>query len=260
MPIHRRPTPPMNGHPTNASASSGWATLAPRLRWVLEHFPGAKPSGAGWMSRCPAHDDNTPSLSISQGTNGKVLVHCHARCSLEDVLERAGLRVAHLDPTVPAEVAAYDYRDEAGELLFQVVRMDPKAFRQRTPNGAGGWHSRLGDVRRVLYRLPELLAADPASPVFYPEGEKDADRLAAIGLVATTHSGGAGKWRPEYAAALRGRRVVVLPDNDAPGRAGARQVAAGLVGVAAWVKVLDLPGLPDKGDVSDWLAANGFEG
>lgn len=211
-------------------------------------------------ARCPAHDDHKPSLSIGQGEDGRVLIHCHAGCSPADVLAAVGLRPADLFPNNPVIVASYDYRAEDNALLYQVVRMDPKAFRQRVPDGRGGWRWSLGDVRRVLYRLPELLAADTAAPVFYPEGEKDADRLAALGLVATTHAGGAGRWRPEYAAALRGRHVVVLPDNDPPGRAGARKVAEGLRGIAASIKILDLPGLPEKGDVSDWLSAKGFEG
>jgi hypothetical protein len=227
---------------------------------VLKHFTGVKPSRCGWVALCPFHEDQKPSLSISQAVDGRVLIHCHAACPFADVLAAAGLRPADLFPGNPVIDATYDYRAEDHALLYQVVRMDPKAFRQRAPDGRGGWRWTVGNVRRVLYCLPELLAADPAALVFYPEGEKDADRLAGLGLVATTHAGGAGKWRPEHAESLRGRHVVVLPDNDPPGRAGARKVAEGLVGVAASVRVLELPGLPEKGDVSDWLAARGFEG
>jgi hypothetical protein len=153
-------------------------------------------------------------------------------------------------------VATYDYRDEAGNLLYQTVRYAPKDFRQRRPDRNGGWLWNLDGVQRVLYRLPELCQAAPTDWVFVCEGEKDADRLAALGLTATTNPMGAGKWREEYADPLRGRRVGLLPDHDEPGRKHAAQVAASLTRHgAAEVKVLPLPGVPDKGDVSDWLAA-----
>jgi hypothetical protein len=153
--------------------------------------------------------------------------------------------------------AVYDYQDEAGCLRFQTVRYDPKDFRQRRPDGNGGWVWDLKGVERLLYRLPELLAADPSEPVYVLEGEKDADRLRELGLVATTNPMGAGKWLPSFSNVLSGRHVVVLPDNDGAGRDHARQVAQSLTGVAASVKVLELPGLPEAGDVSDWLAGGG---
>lgn len=155
-------------------------------------------------------------------------------------------------------VATYDYRDETGLLLFQVVRSDPKAFRQRRPDGAGAWAWNLQGVRLVLYRLPQLLA-DPEATVWVCEGEKDADNLAAIGLVATTNAMGAKKWRPEYSASLRGRRVVLVQDADAEGHRHVARVAAALHGVAVGVTVLPpfaLDGIKGA-DVSDWLAAGG---
>jgi hypothetical protein len=105
--------------------------------------------------------------------------------------------------------------------------------------------------------LPELLQADSAAPVLIEEGEADADNLAVLGLVATTNPGGAGKWREEFNEFFRGRHVVILPDNDAAGRKHAQQVAQHLHGIAVSVKVLTLSGLPEKGDVSDWLKAGG---
>jgi hypothetical protein len=161
--------------------------------------------------------------------------------------------------------AVYDYRDEAGCLLFQAVRYrNPKDFRQRRPQGLNprndhpeDWVWDLQGVARVLYRLPELRAADPAAPVFVPEGEKDVDNLRELGLVAVTNPMGAGKWLPIFNAVLRGRHVVVLPDNDDPGQQHARAVASSLATVAASVKVLALDGLSPGGDVSDWLAAGG---
>jgi 5S rRNA maturation endonuclease (ribonuclease M5) len=237
---------------------------------LLPRFSGVRAAGEGrWSARCPAHDDQRASLSISAGEGGKTLLHCHAGCPTADVLAIIGLTPRDLFANAngsngngharPArrEVAQYDYRDEQGNLLYQVVRFDPKDFRQRRPTPGGGWTWKLGDTRRVLFRLSELLAADPAATVFVVEGEKDVDRLHALGLAATCNVGGAGKWRAEYNDCLRGRPVVILPDNDAPGRAHAAQVAAALHGVAASVKVLELPNLPDKGDVSDWIDHGG---
>ena len=158
-------------------------------------------------------------------------------------------------------VATYDYQDEQGKFLYQVVRYVPKTFKQRRPNGNGGWIWNLDGVRRVLYRLPKLLAADPSYPVFVPEGEKDVDNLRALepDFIATTNPGGAGKWHDEYSKVLAGHgaTVVLLPDNDEPGRKHALQVGLSLLKAGVSVKVIQLPGLPSKGDVSDWLAAGG---
>ncbi len=154
-------------------------------------------------------------------------------------------------------VAEYDYHDEAGTLLYQAVRYLPKGFKQRRPDGSGGWIWKLDGVRLVPYRLPEVLAADPSAPVYIPEGEKDVENLWMLGVVATCNAMGAGKWRAEYNEFLRGRHVILLPDNDKAGTDHARAVAGALTGIAASVKVLNLPGLPDKGDVSDWLTMGG---
>lgn len=153
--------------------------------------------------------------------------------------------------------AEYDYTDERGEVLYQVCRKNPKGFFQRRPDGKGGWENNLNGVRRVLYRLPELLESDPSATVFVCEGEKDVDALRSLGLVATTNPGGAEKWRNEYSNHLRRRHVVILPDNDESGRKYSEQVSKSLDGIVASVKVLRLPGLPEKGDVSDWLNADG---
>lgn len=159
----------------------------------------------------------------------------------------------------PRIVKTYDYTDASGEIVFQVCRYEPKTFKQRRPDGAGGWTWSVKGVQQVPYRLPQMLAA-PDALVFVVEGEKDADALAAIGLVATCNAGGAGKWRDDLASHFAGRRVVVLPDNDDAGRDHAHMVAAKLRGVATSVRTLLLPGLAQKGDVSDWLAAGGTAG
>jgi putative DNA primase/helicase len=153
----------------------------------------------------------------------------------------------------------YPYADAAGRLLFEVVRTaDPKGFYQRRPSSKGDSRvNGLGDIVPVPYRLRELATADPAVTVHIPEGEKDVDALVALGLVATCNPMGAGKWRDAYSDHLTGRNVVILPDNDDAGRDHAQQVARSLRGKAASVKVVELPELPEKGDVSDWLAKGG---
>ena len=168
--------------------------------------------------------------------------------------------------------ASYEYRDEQGKLLFEVVRLvtpgaGRKSFYQRKRDPSGGWQWKLGRTRRVLYRLPELISADPDSPVFVVEGEKDVNRLYAEGFVATTNPGGALKWRDEYAAHLAGRRIIIIPDNDPPnpekptehlkGQKHAMMVARSVARHADSVRVLELPELPPKGDVSDFLDAGG---
>jgi hypothetical protein len=150
--------------------------------------------------------------------------------------------------------ATYDYRDESGRPVFQVVRFIGKTFKQRKPDGVGGWIWKLEGVRRVLYRLPELLAADPAAVVYICEGEKDVETLRARGFAATTSSQGAKNWRhtaDNAVKVLRGRHVVIVPDNDEEGRLYASTVAASLIGVAASVRTCRLPAK----DVSDWFAA-----
>ncbi|HOD81763.1 MAG: hypothetical protein BWX88_03439 [Planctomycetes bacterium ADurb.Bin126] len=240
------------------------------LQTILDRVQRARRTGPRqWQASCPAHDDRHASLSIGQGDDGRVLIDCKAGCPTLEVLKAMGLKFSDLYPlpVSPARsgsddsprgriVSTYDYRDEGGTLLFQVVRFDPKDFRQRRPDGKGGWTWKLGNTPRVLYRLPELLAADVSEWVFQVEGEKDADNLARLGLVATTNPGGAGKWNKlADDLALHGRRVAVLGDKDTPGRAHAQDVATRLRGKAAEIKIIELPG--ESKDVSDWLQAGG---
>lgn len=226
------------------------------------------PSGDGWVAAlCPLHKDSTPSFAFHRPTgNWK----CHAGCGQGDALRylkltagldyHAALKLLGDRLGLPAPRAeahpeqCYAYTDENGVLLFEVVRFGGKKFRQRRPDGQGGHVWNLNGTRRVLYRLTDLQARS-SEPVFIVEGEKDVERLHAAGRLATTNPGGAGKWRDEYTAFLRERDVVILPDNDTPGRDHAGQVTRSLHGTAASIRVVELPGLPEKGDVSDWLDA-----
>lgn len=233
------------------------------LAELLQRLEGARAVQGGHEARCPAHDDHTASLSVGEGEGGKILLRCHAGCTAQQITAALGLTMRDLFPAGERRrrarapvVARYDYVDEGGQLLYQVERRADKSFIQRRPDGNGGWAYKLQGVKRVPYHLDELVAANGVA-VFVAEGEKDVDNLRALGLVATCNPGGAGKWRKDWARWFEGRQVVVLPDNDEPGREHAERVAQGIAGAAAGVWVVQLPGLPEKGDVSDWLAQGG---
>lgn len=215
----------------------------------------------GWEGQCPCHNDQKNSLCIDVTDDGKVLVYCQAGCKTTDVVAAIGLMMSDLYPEGdnggPQIIATYDYRDERKQLLYQAVRFKPKDFRQRRPDGNGEWVWKMRGVRRVLYGLPELLAADSQQTVFIPEGEKDVDRLRSLGLVAVCNVGGAGKWKEDYNGPLAGRRVIIIPDCDDAGRKHAEEVARSLSDVTESVRILLLPELSEKGDVSDWLDAGG---
>ena len=175
---------------------------------------------------------------------------CDFKTALRWLAERAHLTVDRLSEKIVTE---YPYLDEHGALLFQVVRLKPKAFRQRRPDGRGGWVYNLNGTRRVLYRVPELQGKEAVALV---EGEQDVDRLWSCGILATTAPGGAGKWRPEYVEQLTWagvRRLAIIPDNDDPGRAHAEQVAASCHAAGLEVRIVALPDVPPKGDVSNYL-------
>jgi hypothetical protein len=150
-------------------------------------------------------------------------------------------------------VATYNYTDDKGELLYQVCRLEPKSFRQRQPDGKGGWVWSVKDCRRIPYRLPGLLQY-PDACVFVCEGEKDADRVASLDHCATTVA--CGDWTNDCIAPLAGRDVLILEDNDETGRKKALEAAHALHGAAKTIRIVRLPGLPEKGDVSDWLDAD----
>jgi putative DNA primase/helicase len=238
------------------------------LEGLAARFRGpAKRDAKGLTVFCPAHADgrtqNRPSLRLTETpATGGLHVRCWAGCAEDAVLTAVGLTLAELVPARivhdarggPRLVATYPYHDEAGALLYEVCRYEPKDFRQRRPDGAGGWHWNMTDVRRVPYRLPELAGI---ACVFIPEGEKDVDALRTLGLVATCNVGGAGKWTAADTAALVAvgvQTVAILPDHDDAGAAHATKVAASCHGAGLTARIVPLPGLSAKEDVSDWLA------
>jgi putative DNA primase/helicase len=221
---------------------------------LLERLEGVRGNRPKWIARCAAHDDQHPSLSITETPDGDVLVHCHAGCKVEDVLSAVGMTTAELfaEPRsngLGEEEAVYRYLDAAGKPLFEVVRFGGKEFRQRTPDGRWG----LNGTEPILFRLPQVVrAVRDGVPVWIVEGEKDAQSVEKHGRIATTNPMGAGKWRDSYSEVLRDADVVIVADRDDPGREHARRVADSVRDVASSVKLLE-PAV--GGDVSDHLAA-----
>jgi 5S rRNA maturation endonuclease (ribonuclease M5) len=225
----------------------------------------ARPGPTG-PAHCPCHDDEHPSLGIYV-RDGRVFVKCFTGCEREHIIEELrarglwpekgakrkakGSREAREDSTKTI-VASYNYVDEEGNLLFQVVRYEPKSFKARRPDGRGGWIYSLDGVRLVPYRLPEVLrAVREGHEIWICEGEKDADALCAAGVVATTNPFGAKKWRPEFSEILRGARVVVVRDKDKAGHEHADLVVASLLGIAASIRLVEAR---EGKDAADHLA------
>lgn len=212
--------------------------------------------GTNWMALCPFHGDKNPSMSLDEKEN---VFHCHgcgANGSVIDfVMRRDNLSIANAMEKLGGkkeseliEVAAYSYQDENGHELFQAVRYIPKTFKQRHKEN-GGWVWNMQGVRRVLYRLPEVLKSND---VIVCEGEKDVDNLAALGFTATCNVGGAKKWMDSYSECLKDKNVVVIPDNDPPGKEHADIVCKSLTGKASKIFRIEIPA-PDK-DASDLIA------
>ncbi|MFN3562733.1 MAG: DUF3987 domain-containing protein, partial [Chloroherpetonaceae bacterium] len=238
-----------------------------QLNDLLSKFQNATKSGNGYKALCPAHNDKTPSLSITE-KDGKILVHCFAGCSTESVLDAVGLTMQDLNadgksytPTYNKETS-YPYHDERGKLLYEKIRIEK--FRDGKKIKDFRFSPKLKDEdTRVLYRLPEILKAKERNEIiFFVEGEKDADNLRALALTATTTDCGANaKWIEANISVLEplhNAHVAVLCDNDYTGKQYALTVCKALHGKVKSLKFIDfasvVQGFPEKADVSDWLA------
>lgn len=221
---------------------------------LAQQCDGAHQDKDGWRARCPVHQGHSDTSLHLWEEAGNLRVHCFSGCKAQDILTALGAqprarRAEHYD-------AIYSYRALDGTVLYQVVRMLGKQFRQRRPDpiNVGRWLWDTKGVSLVLYHLPEVKQAVTLhQPIYIVEGEKDVETLRALGLVATCNRGGAGKWEDSYTAALDNADVLVLPDNDQPGKDHAALVAARLRGTVRSLSIVVLPDLPERGDVSDWL-------
>ncbi|RLC97209.1 MAG: hypothetical protein DRI46_13175 [Chloroflexi bacterium] len=229
-----------------------------------------------YRAKCPAHNGtSSDSLAISRGDNGDALLFCHAGCTYKDVVTALGIKQKTKTAVrttgklaspnkhpkqKPIITQVYQYTDEAGAVLFEKVRLDPKSFRVRVPSGNGQYVWKIGNTRRVLYNLPAVIESDV---IYIVEGEKDADRLNSLGLVATCNFDGASanrqkpKWATEYNPFFADKTVFIFPDNDEPGDSHAANIKQQISDLAKSVKIVDLPDLDPAGDVSDWLNNGG---
>lgn len=253
---------------------------------ILAKLPSARKAGNGWSARCPAHEDRKASLSVAQGDDGTALVKCHAGCDTAAILSAVGLQLADLFPAKPGPASNRNGKPRTGGITFPtakdavaelerrhgqrsalwtyhdanekpvglVLRWDKPSGKDIRPVAKHGDGWRIGAMPdpRPLYLLPDLARA---RRVVICEGEKAVDATCSLGFTSTTSAGGsqaASKtdWRP-----LAGKEVLILPDNDPPGRKYADTVAAILAKLtpAPMVRVVELPDLPDGGDIVDWI-------
>lgn len=236
---------------------------------ILQRLDGVKGADGKYMAKCPNHPDSTPSLSVSVGDGGKILLKCFAGCKVEDIVWAMGLTMNDLfaEDSIPAKKQADTVTKEA-EYIYAGGQL--KKVKYRRPDGSkfcswkhladGRWEKGRAGIAPGLYQshteLPEIF--------FLVEGEKDVGNLQKAGLVAVSlPDGSQSKWEAAYDSVFRGKQVVILPDNDAPGQKYAQMCAENLHGVAAAVWVLDLekawPEIPEKGDISDLISHFGSD-
>jgi hypothetical protein len=261
---------------------------------ILARLANVKETASGWTACCPGHEDRQASLSVSEGDEGRVLLHCHAGCPLETIVSGLGIAQADLfdrqastgrpaappkaapkkkagkayatpaeaqeayERTLGKPISVHEYRDEDGRHVGSVIRWQtPRRGKEIRPLGlhADGWRLEHMPEPRPILGLPEITKA--SGRIFVVEGERCVDALKALGLPATTSSGGANAasksdWRP-----LAGREVVILPDADDPGRKYAAGVAETLFGhdETTVVRIVEIDGLEEGGDVADLLEA-----
>lgn len=232
------------------------------VKEILSKLRNVKATNDGWAALCPAHDDQKRSLSIAE-KSGKVLFNCFAGCAYGEIASALGITAngnGNGNGSNRKIAAVYDYTDENGNLLYQNVRFEPKGFQQKhfDKNGREVWN--LNRVRRVPYRLPELLNLNSTQGVVMAEGEKDADALSKGSLSATNHK----NWRAEFNYLLKGKPVLIFQDHDRAGAEQAEKVAKMVFRDAQVIKIVDCfadEPLPEKHgkDVSDYLETHSLD-
>lgn len=239
---------------------------------LLTRLEGVKKTGENrYQCKCPTHNDREPSLTVSE-THDKILVHCHAGCNTWDILREIGLKMSDLYkgdklPETWQEKferykkkqieEVYHYTDTDNKYLYSKLRMTGKDIvygrvnKDKTFFNMGIQHK-----DKVLYNLPAVVkAVDKGYPIYFVEGEKDVNTLKNIGLVATT-CGAVGDWNKDFAKFFTGARVIILPDNDEPGKTLADKVKNDLKYYAHAVKIVHTSVEP-KGDVTDYIKEEG---
>ena len=242
---------------------------------ILTHFQIQKHYGDKAQARCPCHDDKQASLTITKGRRS-ALLHCHAGCNFEDIIQKVGLKKQDLyfEERPPGSSwrayvegrehkrieAVYNYVSAInGEYTFTKIRMQDKRMiygvlcNGRFTYGLGGRHRKdLKSVYGDLKALNKVIAE--GKPIFIPEGEKDVDTLTKRGYTALTY-GGSGDWQSEFATLFKGAAVYILADNDEPGRKVANAILSDLKEIAKSARVIvPMPDAP-KADISDYFAA-----
>ena len=255
---------------------------------IAKALGNAKRVGKGWLASCPlpthgqGHGDKNPSLSISDGEDGKPLFKCHSGCDqhqlfhairnyglLPEIEKRDPLASIKPLPTLTPQVLEHEwvYVDEDGEPLFVKQRYKTgtakgKDYKQmrcvKQPDGTHARFPGFKDTRLVPYRFPELLNAKTAGrTIFLTEGEKAADALVSIGVIATSAHSGSGSWPQEITQYFAGATVVMLPDNDLAGWKYAKLVAAALTPVVKSLRIVDLPVIDPTDDAWEWVHVYG---
>lgn len=237
--------------------------------YYASRVPGLKQIGRAWRGPCPIHKGKDSNFSVDAGTG---LAFCHSQCgkgwdplSLEQQMfsldfVRAKEQVFEVIGRAKPDweerdiEATYDYTDEHGKLIYQVIRRSGKRFMQRRPGESSKWTWGLGGTTPLPFQLPRLVKA---TAVLIVEGEKDVLTLQRLGQEATCNSGGAGNFKPELVSWFAGKVVGIIPDNDQKGRQHAVLVAGMLMGTAASIRIIELPRLPEKGDATDFVTAGG---
>lgn len=233
----------------------------------LDKLDGVSRAGNGYVAMCPAHDDTSVSLGVTEGDDERILIQCYAGCAAPEIVQAMGLGLTDLFPPRAKNYAepdvTYTYKDENGNTLYEVLRFNmgdgKKRFQQRHhdpehPDAkADGWVWNMEGVRRVLYRLPEVIeAVKSGARVYLVEGEKDADRIfAETGRCATTILSGAGKWKDEYTHFFQGARLTIIQDKDEPGKRHAQRIIGELTGVASEILLLQSKVGKDVSDMFD---------
>lgn len=249
-----------------------YGIIVMELQEFLSHFKGVKQTGPNqYIAHCPTREDKDPSLSISVGETGNILLHDHGGDLPENIVAKVGLTMRDLfanngvpgsGPKGPAPerkvVANYTYFDKDGKPVAVKVRFEPKGFAWCTPKPDGGYDYHKPD-RVPVYNAP-VLAKAPF--VYLVEGEKDVDTLTQNGIPAVSLPDGAmqGKWPDGYTDCFIGKVVLILPDNDKVGIAYAKAARTALKQVCPVCEIFDLrkwwPEIQEKGDISDYITAD----